>query len=129
MNSIFFSLASNTDQIENIGKAVNKIKLLPVCGLTFSPVKMYEPVNFSYQSDRFANCIGSFNSPLSMERLVLEMHKIESYMGRTYEYRKENPDKIIIDIDIVVFNDNVIRVRDYEQEYFKEGFNHIKSII
>lgn len=127
MNTVFFSLASNINKTDNINEAIRRISTLPLFDLRFSPVKMYKPINFSYNSDLFANCVGKFKSSLSLERIITEMHKIESDMGRTAEYKKENPDKVILDIDIVIFNDSIIRNRDYEHEYFKDGFNYLKN--
>lgn len=113
--------------MENINVAVNKIELLPVFDLVFSPVKMYEPINFKYNSNLFANCVGYLGCDMDLDEIIKMMHNIEAEMGRSKEYRKEHPDKIIIDIDIVIFNDCVIRAKDYEQTYFKDGFNHIKN--
>lgn len=54
------------------------------------------------------------------EDVTLELKNYEKLHGRT-------PHTVTIDLDLVIYNDVILRPKDYEREYFRRGFLEIEG--
>lgn len=125
LHTVFITLASNIRQMENISLALDKLQKLPIEQVSVSTISYYKPINFPYKSDDFANCVVRFVTKLNSSTLIELCHEIENNLGRNLKVKREAPEKISIDIDIIIYDDEIIRRKDYERQYFIDGFKEI----
>ena len=111
-NIVFIGLGSNLgNREENVRKAVQKIGKLPQTSiLTISSVINTRPVGKTDQPD-FLNCIIRIETNFNAEKLLMQLKKIESDIGRI---RREKWGPRIIDLDILFFNDEIINTKNLQ---------------
>lgn len=73
----------------------------------------------------YFNAVAEFATSLPLQTLNEEFKKYEKECGRDNNAREKGI--VPIDIDIVLFNDEIIRPTDFRQEYFQNGFKQLKS--
>ena len=114
MKQILISLGSNTNQTDNICKAIELIAHIAT-GITCSEKVWTAPIGMV--SDRFLNCIVSGYTTMSLDELTNATKSIEKLCGRT----KGDKDKgiIKIDIDILRYNNETLHPADWERDYIK----------
>lgn len=71
----------------------------------------------------YANTVAVITTSLSMPELNATLKDYEKSCGRTPESKQQGA--IPIDVDIVMWNQEIVRPNDYNQEYFKIGWREI----
>ena len=109
-NIVFIGLGSNLgNREENLKTAKNKIGKLPKTSIILSSsIINTKPVGYTAQPD-FLNCILKVKTELNSEELLKKLLQIEKEMGRI---RKEKWEPRIIDLDILFFNDEIIKTEN-----------------
>lgn len=111
-NVVFIGVGSNLGNREkNIKKAILKInKLLQTSIVATSSIINTKPIGKRDQPD-FLNCIIRIETNFNAEKLLTQLKKIESDMGRI---RGEKWGPRIIDLDILFFNDEIINTKNLQ---------------
>ena len=113
MNTILLSIGSNTFAKTNIDKAKRMLaRLFP--DIIFSAEAM-SPACGEKAILPFRNILAKFDSELTPTEIISKLKMTEVAVGRTPKdkYLK----RVIIDIDLIVYGDEVLRPNDYEREY------------
>lgn len=71
-------------------------------------------------SPDYANAVAGGYTELCAEELTQMCKEYETHSGRI-------PGKIIIDIDVVMYDEDVLRPKDFAQSYFVKGFREIEQ--
>ena len=110
---IVLSIGSNLgDRSENLRKCVQQI------ALEFGEIKeisgIYETPSWGFASGSFYNAVISLETTWSPQFVLEKLQQIENQLGKIrHENKKEYHDRII-DIDIVLFGDQVINTPDLQ---------------
>ena len=123
MNRAVIGLGSNVK---------NALALLDACcreiasvavSVRFSPC--YEtPAVGAVPSPDYCNCVGIVETEWDYDQLYRCFKDMEKAAGRTPEQKLRG--EVPLDIDIVVWNDEVKRPRDMEQDYMQIGLARLK---
>lgn len=92
--------------------------------LTACASAYYTPAINGKDAD-YLNTVAIIASTLQMTELSAMLKDYEKQCGRTPESKLLGA--IPIDLDIVMWNGDVVRPRDYSQEYFQIGWREIAS--
>lgn len=116
MTTILLSIGSNTFAKTNIDKA-KRMLLYLFPNIVFSDPILSEPEddNFKYL---FRNILACCTTDMSLEQLVNKIKLTERAVGRTPKDKYQG--KVIIDIDILMYGDEVLRPQDMEKEYMQQ---------
>mgnify|MGYP000941737297 FL=1 len=101
---IIIALGSNINQEENISKAQT---LLKQCfeGVKFSDTQWTEPIGI--KSDKFLNCIGTFETEWTLNQVKQCLKEIEKTMGDSHENHQKG--KVLIDIDLAQYGEEIVK--------------------
>lgn len=116
MSTILLSIGSNTFAKTNIDKA-KRMLLYLFPNIVYSDPILSEPEddNFKYL---FRNILGCCKTDMNLDELVSKIKLTERAVGRTPKDKYQG--KVIIDIDILKYGDEVIRPQDIEKEYIQQ---------
>ncbi len=121
MNTVVLSLGSNSqERVNEMHKCMEWL-----CG-RLSNVKMsqaYETPALNGIDDNYMNAVVTGMSGVDYEELNQCFKQYEKDCGRTAESKKNGV--IPIDIDIVIWNDKIMKIRDFEQSYFQIGWEEL----
>ena len=118
MNQAIIGLASNrTDGNILLQQAIEILTHTSV-SVKFSTCYSTAPVGTHSKND-YWNCVGIVESELDFEKLKQHYKEMEKDAGRQPDSKQTGD--VPLDIDIVVWNEKIIRPRDYEQDYFQKG--------
>ena len=117
MNQAVIGFGSNIDPQRNIQKA--KITL----GRKFriiaeSEFKVTKPIGDDQQPD-FINGTVLIETEIGIDQLKISLKAIESQMGR--DHTKDRFSPRTIDLDIVVWNNNIVDQDFYNREYLRQS--------
>jgi len=113
MNNALISLGSNIEPEKNLFHAVSMLRN-KFDGLKLSSV--IETASEGSSGPNFLNAVAGFQTILTEEQLKNEvLRKIESILGRIRTQDKYAPRSI--DMDIVIYNDNVVDANIWNQIY------------
>lgn len=113
MNKVLVSLGSNIYSKLNIDRAKRMLA-------HYFPDVVFTEQLLSISSDEkyvfpFRNVLGVFNSEWKPEEITDKLKHIESVMGR--KSRDKELGRVVIDLDLVQYGDEILRPEDYEREY------------
>ncbi len=116
MSTILLSIGSNTFAKTNIDKAKRMLtRLFP--GIVFSQPILTEPDDEKY-SFLFRNVLAKVETELLPEEIIDKIKQTERAVGRSPKDKYLG--KVIIDIDLVKYNDEILRPLDYQREYVQQ---------
>jgi len=116
MSTILLSIGSNTFAKTNIDKAKRMLtRLFP--GIVFSQPILTEPDDEKY-SFLFRNVLAKVETELLPEEIIDKIKQTERAVGRSPKDKYLG--KVIIDIDLVKYNDEILRPQDYQREYVQQ---------
>ena len=116
MSTILLSIGSNTFAKTNIDKAKRMLtRLFP--GIVFSQPILTEPDDEKY-SFLFRNVLAKVETELLPEEIIEKIKQTERAVGRSPKDKYLG--KVIIDIDLVKYNDEILRPLDYQREYVQQ---------
>jgi 2-amino-4-hydroxy-6-hydroxymethyldihydropteridine diphosphokinase len=111
MNTILLSIGSNTYAKTNIDKAKRMLTT------TFEQIQFSEPILSEPDDDRykylFRNILAIARTNMTQEEIIDKTKTIERAVGRTP--RDKYSGKMVIDIDLLQFNNDVLRPEDMEK--------------
>lgn len=113
MFKILVSLGSNIYSKQNIDRARRMLThYFPDVVFTQSIITTTNDEKHLFP---FRNVLGVFHSDLPAEEIVQKLKSIEFAMGR--QPRDKEAGRIIIDIDLLQYGDDILRPDDYERAY------------
>ena len=115
MNTATISLGSNShDKADILSRAMELMHEMIV-----SSTPAYVDHDQTY-SNPYLNIVARIETDLEYDSLNKYFKDMETAMGRKKGSRNDDP--VALDIDIVIFNDIVMRPRDLNSSYFRMGF-------
>lgn len=123
-NRIIVGLGSNQDKERNMERAVALLQAYfeSIC---YSDAVYTVPVGGSYGGALFLNRVAVAYSPLSPTELNILFKRIEQAVGRRPEDKAQG--RIAIDIDLVQWNDDVLKPDDLSREYVADALSVLKN--
>ncbi len=97
-------LGSNSNQEENISKAQILLKQR-FKGIKFSDAQWTEPIGI--KSDKFLNCLGTFETDISLTQVKQCLKEIEQTMGDSHESHQKG--NVLIDIDLAQYGEEIVK--------------------
>ena len=113
MSTILLTIGSNTFAKTNIDKAKRMLTFV-FPDIVFSEPILTEPEDDKY-SFLFRNILATVNTRMRPEEVIDKIKQTERAVGRTP--RDKYMGKVVIDIDLIKYGDNILRPIDYEREY------------
>ena len=98
------ALGSNSNQEENISKAQILLKQ-HFKGIKFSDAQWTEPIGI--KSDKFLNCLGTFETDMSLIQVKQCLKEIEQTMGDSHESHQKG--NVLIDIDLAQYGEEIVK--------------------
>lgn len=123
MRKVLISIGSNIYSRTNIDKAKRMLSRIFV-DIVFTPSIMTEPYNEAYLFP-FRNILGFFETELTPVEIVEKTKQVEIAVGRTPRDKKTG--RVVIDIDLIKYDDEILRPEDYERSYVQELLNETFS--
>lgn len=122
-NRIILSLGSNLSPKKNIDWACDELrKLLP--DIVFSKAVYTKPCNWHCE-DLFLNCVAIADTDYLKDELVSLFKSLERESGRTAESKIIG--KISLDIDLLQWNDCILKPGDMKREYVMNGLLSLEA--
>lgn len=122
MTDIWICIGSNlTDARQRIADGVTRLRQL------VTDWEMCEPYHTRSEPDdgianTYLNTVAHCRFKGDAYRLREHIKEIERLCGRIRE-----SDKVALDIDIVIVDNNIVRKRDFDKTYFQKGFKAINN--
>lgn len=116
MSIILLSIGSNTFAKTNIDKAKRMLSFL-FPGIVFSEPILTEPEDDKY-TYLFRNVLAKADTEMSPEEIIDKIKQTERAVGRTP--RDKYLGRMIIDIDLIQYEDRILRPQDYERDYIQQ---------
>jgi len=122
MNHFQILLASNSNSIENMNNAQIRLKELFPREIWFSDLIESTPIDTNgkgkLDGPNYLNSICLAQSDATLEQIQLLLKKLETMMGR--KKGSEGKVEVVIDLDLVLWNDQILRPWDVSQTYYKD---------
>lgn len=116
MSTILLSIGSSTFAKTNIDKAKRMLSYV-FPGIIFSDPILSEPEDDKYKF-LFRNILASFVTEMSQEEIIDKIKQTERAIGRTPKDKYQG--KVVIDIDLLKYGEEILRPQDYEREYVQQ---------
>lgn len=116
MSTILLSIGSNTFAKTNIDKAKRMLSFL-FPGIVFSEPILTEPEDDKY-AYLFRNVLAKADTEMLPEEVIDKIKQTERAVGRTP--RDKYLGRMIIDIDLIQYEDRILRPQDYERDYVQQ---------
>ena len=124
MNTIVISIASNTiDRRWQMEHGIDWLKK-NLTGAKVSSVYNTSAVNG--RDHDYLNAVMTGRTRKSLEEIEAFFKQYENVCGRTQANKVRGI--VPIDIDIIMWNDEVLRMRDFSQLYFQRGWQELKTV-
>lgn len=115
-------MGSNYGRKENLQFARQRLaELFP--SIRFASEEETEPLSLSRRA-LFSNQVALFFSERGEEEVKKELKAIECAAGRRPEDKKE--EKICLDIDLLSFDDRILKPEDWKRDYVVKGLEELK---
>jgi len=116
MSTILLSIGSNTFAKTNIDKAKRMLAFL------FPDIVFSEPILTEPEDDKYAylfrNVLAKADTEMSPEEVIDKIKQTERAVGRTP--RDKYLGRMIIDIDLIQYDNRILRPQDYERDYVQQ---------
>lgn len=124
MNSLVISIGSNShDRDWQIKHGIEWLKH-NLSNFRISSVYNSEAVN--QRDPDYLNAVISAGTRKNLDEISQLLKQYEMVCGRTPASKLEG--NIPMDIDIVIWNGDVLRQRDFAQQYFQRGWQELKTV-
>lgn len=124
MSTILLSIGSNTFAKTNIDKAKRMLSFL------FPDIVFSEPILTEPEDDKytylFRNVLAQANAEMPVEEVIDKIKQTERAVGRSP--RDKYLGRVIIDIDLIRFDDQILRPDDYERGYVQQLLTILPAI-
>ena len=121
-NKAIISIGSNTNRTENIQK-VTEILQANYPRSRFSTPEITDPIDLPEGAKAFLNLVAMVPTNLDKEEFVSQLKSIEEDLGRDDDDEEEGI--IPIDLDLIKWNEDVLKPRDFIRPYMVSGLEEI----
>ncbi|MDE7412208.1 MAG: 2-amino-4-hydroxy-6-hydroxymethyldihydropteridine diphosphokinase [Muribaculaceae bacterium] len=123
MSEICISIGSNCgDRAGNVEKAIAWLATQLRC---LKESDIYETPEVYGRGTPYFNCVAIGETSLSSDEINSLCKEYEVSCGRDAEARLRG--EVVIDIDVVIFDGEVLRPVDFSREFFKIGYDQIQG--
>lgn len=122
MHSCLICIGSNYNRKENLLLARRRLTAL-FPSIRFTGEQETRPLFFRNPA-LFSNQVARFYTDADAERVVKELKTIEKEAGREREDKKK--EKVCLDIDLLVFDNRVLKPEDLKKDYILKGLEELK---
>ena len=122
MHSCLICIGSNYNRKENLLLARRRLTAL-FPSIRFTGEQETRPLFFRNPA-LFSNQEARFYTDADAERVVKELKTIEKEAGREKEDKKR--EKVCLDIDLLVFDNRVLKPEDLKRDYILKGLEELK---
>ena len=122
MHSCLICIGSNYNRKENLLLARRRLTAL-FPSSRFTGEQETRPLFFRNPA-LFSNQVARFYTDADAERVVKELKTIEKEAGREKEDKKR--EKVCLDIDLLVFDNRVLKPEDLKRDYILKGLEELK---
>lgn len=123
MNSCIICLGTNYERSKHLQSAHTYLER-EFADIVYADAEETFPYHFKNDA-LFTNQVALFHTSLSQESVKEKLKSIEAHCGRKQEDKAK--EIVRIDIDMILFNDHVIKKNDYKLEYVQRGIDKILS--
>ena len=117
MNRVVLCIGSNLEpRHARVSESIKKISFL-LDAMRYSA--LYETPEIHGIGRPYVNVVVAGNCPLDLDNLNAQCKRLEEEAGRTPEARSRGD--VPVDIDIVIWNGEVVRPNDARQHFFRIG--------
>lgn len=117
MHKALLSIGTNTDARLNLNRAMHNLRNhFP--SIQFTRVIKSKPYGEEIYKHSFLNMLAYFKTNISRNEIVMLLKTIEENMGRKPEHKLNG--KVIIDIDLIKWNDEIVKSEDFKRSYVRE---------
>lgn len=114
------TLGSNDRPSERIAWTLKQLAALPL-ELRGSTPRSSSPVDFPLSSAPFTDVVLLGYTALELDELQRLLKALEQRAGRTPEQRREHPEHIPIDIDLITWDETILKPKDCTRPYLQQG--------
>ena len=114
------TLGSNDRPSERIAWTLKQLAALPL-ELRGSTPRRSSPVDFPLSSEPFTDVVLLGYTALELDELQRLLKALEQQAGRTPEQRLEHPERIPIDIDLITWDETILKPKDCTRPYLQQG--------
>ena len=122
MHSCLICIGSNYNRKENLLLARRRLTAL-FPSIRFTGEQETRPLFFRNPA-LFSNQVARFYTDADAERVVKELKTIEKEAGREKEDKKR--EKVCLDIDLLVFDNRLLKPEDLKRDYILKGLEELK---
>ena len=120
------TLGSNDTSEDHISKSCEALRRLPgVVDLLFSTPRRSLPISFGLSDALFTDVVVLGATTLAKEEFSQVLKALEHKAGRTAEQRRLHPEIIPIDIDLILWEGQVLKPQDLERPYLITGLQEL----
>ena len=123
LNKVVISLGSNSPDSDRMMKQA--MVWLEENLLSFKCSEIYLTPPLSGVGSDYLNAVAIGETACDQNEFNLMLKDYEKSSGRTLESKKTGV--IPIDLDIVIFNDQIVRPKDFSYDFFQIGYRQIAS--
>lgn len=123
MNIVVLSLGCNSSDCQNRMRLC--VEWLNTVFCDFKVSQIYETPAINGKDGNYLNAVAACCTDMNYDTTYQLMKEYEINSGRTIESKKNG--EIPIDIDIVIWNDEILREKDFKQSYFQIGWSMLKN--
>ena len=116
MHKVLLSIGSNSNASFNMKQATSHL-LSCFTNMKFTSTIETEAFGAIY-NDPFLNALAYFETNVSKGEVQKQLKAIEKNMGRLPSHKEEGV--IIIDIDLMQWNNEILKPDDFERDYIKQ---------
>lgn len=116
MHKVLLSIGTNTDTCFNMKRAIDN---LHACfpNIQFTSIIESAPCGAIFKGP-FLNILAYFETNMVKEEIQVRFKSIEKIMGRQSSHKAEGI--VIIDIDLIQWNNEVLKPDDFKRDYMNE---------
>ena len=122
-NSLVICIGSNSNDRE--WQMKNGIKWLQALLYDCKVSSIYKAAAINGIDNEYLNAVIKAKTKESLNEITVLLKQYETIWGRTPASKQDGI--IPIDLDIIMWNDEIIREKDFGHSYFREGWREIES--
>ncbi len=115
----FLTLGCNVDKEKHIPFVIEQFWERS-CMLKQTPLMTTTPIDFPYPSDDFANIGFLMTTNLELKDFKALLKSLEEVCGRTKENSLKHPELVPMDLDLIIWDGEVIKPKDLKRPYVQD---------
>lgn len=121
-NHVLISLGTNLTQGEEILERTCRQLRQTYAKILFSSIYR-TPAYGKPSAPPYSNCVGYLRTALSLSELHASFKEMETEAGRN----RTAGASVSLDIDIIQWNERILKITDYHRYYVQQGLQEIKT--